>query len=138
MPRRPETAAPIAGTPVPDVGIERLLDNALAERSTRARACELLIAAHALMQPGARLVYIEPLPLSDAAAAVLDVIYGDPHCRHGLQAAVVMGGGSKEACVFAGDVARVTVTALAAWRLDVLINLLFDARLHPVVLRAVA
>jgi hypothetical protein len=116
----------------------------MVDRRTRASACETAIVARAALDAGARLVVSEPLPLSRAAAFVLDELFTTPHTRHDLEGSIVdaariarsAGILSDEATLdaerLARDVASTTVADLLdVGSLDVLVDLLFDARLHP-------
>jgi hypothetical protein len=116
----------------------------MADRSTRASACETAIVARAALDASARLVVSEHLPLSRAAAFVLDEVLKTPHTRHDLEGSIVdaariarsAGTLSDEATLdaerLAFDVASTTVAdLLVVGALDVLVDLLFDARLHP-------
>lgn len=127
------------------------LSDLMTDRATRAHACEVVVVARVLQDPGTRLVFNEPLPVTPEAAFLLDLILAEPDACHNLEASASLAsrvaqlagtladGSAQRAVLLAREVWATTVGELSSvGSLDLVIELLFDARLRPSRVRAAA
>jgi hypothetical protein len=103
-----------------------------------------VIVARVLQDPGTRLVFNERLPLTPEAAFLLDLILSETDVYHDLAASASLASrvaqlagtladdSAQRAVVLAREVWATTVGELSSiGSLDVVVDLLFDARLRP-------
>ena len=127
------------------------LADLMVDRRSRARACELAIIAHALLDPGS-VRFRDAIFVSREAALVLDAIVDQPEtarvalvatvqvaarCRRNVDRIAVET--MREAGRLAREAETVTIMDLAAaGSLDIVVMLLADAQAHPARIRVVA
>jgi hypothetical protein len=119
------------------------ISDLMIDRATRAHACEVVIIARLLLDPGTRLVFSEPLPVTPEAGFLLDLILADSDAHHDLVASAritshvahlagtVVEGTGRRAVSLAREVCGTTVGELSAiGSTNVVVDLLKDALLR--------